>query len=135
MDTSVVVESPGRRAHRRHSAEFKTQVIRACRQPGVSTAAVALANGLNANMLRRWVVEAERVGTMAGGGQGALGVSATAGASGLPGFVAVQMATPHASSAEPDIHIELTRGPTTIVMRWPASQSGACASWLRELLR
>jgi len=26
-------------------------------------------------------------------------------------------------------------GPTTIVMRWPASQAGACASWLRELLR
>ena len=135
MDTSVVVESPGRRTHRRHSAEFKAQVIRACWQPGVSIAAVALANGLNANMLRRWVVEAERVGAMAVRGQGALGVSATAGASGLLGFVAVQMATPPAASALPDIHIELTRGPTTIVMRWPAPLAGACATWLREMLR
>jgi transposase len=62
-------------------------------------------------------------------------VSATAGASGLPGFVAVQMPTSPAASAEPDIQIELTRGPTTVVMRWPASQSGACATWLREMLR
>ena len=135
MDTSVVVESPGRRTHRRHGAEFKAQVVLACRQPGVSFAAVALANGLNANMLRRWVGEAGRVGTMAVSGQGALGVSATAGASGLPGFVAVQMPTSPAASAEPDIQIELTRGPTTVVMRWPASLAGACAAWLREMLR
>ena len=135
MDTSVVVESPGRRTHRRHGAEFKAQVVLACRQPGVSIAAVALANGLNANMLRRWVGEAGRVGTMAVSGQGALGVSATAGASGLPGFVAVQMPTSPAASAEPDIQIELTRGPTTVVMRWPASLAGACAAWLREMLR
>ena len=98
-------------------------------------AAVALANGLNANMLRRWVVEAERVGAMAISGQGAVAVSAMAGASGLPGFVAVQMPTATAASAQPDIHIELKRGSTTIVMRWPASLAGACASWLRELLR
>ena len=32
-----------------------TQVVAACLQPGVSMAAVALANGLNANLLRRWV--------------------------------------------------------------------------------
>ena len=85
MNTSAFVESPGRRTHRRHGAEFKAQVVLACRQPGVSIAAVALANGLNANMLRRWVLEAERVGPMAASGQGAVAMSATAVASGLPG--------------------------------------------------
>ena len=135
MDTSVVVESPGRRTHRRHSAEFKTQVVRGCRQPGVSIAAVALANGLNANMLRRWVVEAERVGTMAVSSHRAVGASATAGPGGLPGFVAVQMPSSPAASEQPDIHIELTRGPTTITMRWPAALAGVCATWLREMLR
>jgi transposase-like protein len=134
MDTSVVVESPGRRTHRHHGAEFKAQVVRASRQPGVSIAAVALANGLNANMLRRWVVEAERVGAMAVSGHRALGLSATAGASGLPGFVAVQMPSPPAASAQPDIHVEFKLGPTTIIMRWPASLAGACATWLREML-
>jgi transposase len=134
MDTSVVVESPGRRTHRRHSAEFKAEVIRACRQPGVSIAAVALANGLNANMLRRWVAETERVGAMAVSGQGTPAVGATAVANGLPAFVAVQLPT-SAASAQPDIHIEFKRGPTTIVMRWPACLAGACATWLRETLR
>ena len=127
MNTSVFVESPGRRTHRRHGAEFKAQVVLACRQPGVSIAAVALANGLNANMLRRWVLEAERVGPMAASGQGAVAMSATAVASGLPGFVAVQMPSPPAASEQPDIHIELTRGPTTIVMRWPTSFADACS--------
>jgi transposase len=42
-----------RRRRRTHSAEFKAKVVSACRQPGVSIAAVALANGLNANLLRR----------------------------------------------------------------------------------
>ncbi len=135
MDTSVVIESPGRRTHRRHGAEFKSQVIGACRQPGVSIASVALANGLNANMLRRWVVEAERGDAMAVSGQRALSPRATALASGLAAFLPVQMPTPQATSAQPDIHIELTRGPTTVVMRWPVSQAGACASWLREMLR
>lgn len=119
MDTSVVV-GPGRRTRRRHGAEFKAQVIRACRQPGVSVAAVALANGLNANMLRRWVAEAARGGPVV--------------ASCQPGFVAVQMASTPAA-AQPDIHIELNRGPTKIVMRWPACLAGDCATWLREMLR
>ena len=51
--------APAGRSWRRHSAEFKARVIELARQPGVSTAAVALANGLNANMLRRWVREAD----------------------------------------------------------------------------
>jgi len=42
----------GRTHRRRHSAEFKAEAIKACLQPGVSTAAVALHYRLNANMLR-----------------------------------------------------------------------------------
>jgi transposase len=58
MDTSETkpgVARPAKRGWRRHSEEFKARVIDLARQPGASTAAVALANGLNANMLRRWV--------------------------------------------------------------------------------
>lgn len=96
-------------------------MIRACRQPGVSVSAVALANGLNANMLRRWVADAARGGPLVAGHP--------------PSFVAVQLATTPAAPARPDIHIELTRGPTTIAMRWPACLAGDCATWLREMLR
>jgi transposase len=39
-----------------HGAEFKAQVLQECRQPGASVAAVALAHGLNVNLVRKWLV-------------------------------------------------------------------------------
>jgi transposase-like protein len=51
--------APPKRSWRRHSDEFRARVIEMARQPHTSVAAVALANGLNANMLRRWVRESE----------------------------------------------------------------------------
>jgi transposase len=45
-----------RKANRRvHDAEFKARVLAECRGPGASVAAVALAHGLNANLLRKWL--------------------------------------------------------------------------------
>jgi transposase len=41
---------------RTHSPEFKARVLAACRQPGASIAAVALAHGINANVVRKWLV-------------------------------------------------------------------------------
>ena len=58
MDTSVAL-SEGRRRRRKHSAEFKAHVVAACSKPGVSSASVAMANGINANLVRRWVKDAE----------------------------------------------------------------------------
>lgn len=48
------------RRWREHSAEFKAQVVAACGAPGVPIAAVAMANGVNASVARRGVVDAER---------------------------------------------------------------------------
>lgn len=39
-----------------HGAEFKAQVLAECQQPGASVAAVALAHGLNINLVRKWLV-------------------------------------------------------------------------------
>ena len=45
-----------RKANRRvHEAEFKARVLAECRRPGASVAGVALAHGLNANLLRKWL--------------------------------------------------------------------------------
>ena len=52
MDT-YGVDLMGRRRRRRHGAAFKATVIEECMLPGISMAAVALAHGLNANMLRK----------------------------------------------------------------------------------
>ncbi len=59
MHTSVIQLPGAGRRRGRYSDEFKCQVMAACKQPGVSTATVALANGLNANLLRRWITESQ----------------------------------------------------------------------------
>ena len=42
-------------SHRRkHSNEFKTDLVTMCRQAGISVSAVAQAHGVNANLLRRF---------------------------------------------------------------------------------
>jgi transposase-like protein len=49
----------GRRRRRVHGDDFKAKAVAACMHPGISMAAVAMANGINANLLRRWVRAAE----------------------------------------------------------------------------
>lgn len=53
MHTSVVQLHGAGRRRGHYSDEFKRKVMAARKQPGVSMAAVALANGLNAKLLRR----------------------------------------------------------------------------------
>jgi transposase len=117
--------SGGRRRRRTHSDEFKAQVVAACKPAGVSIAAVAMANGVNANLARRWVVAAER----RSGAQSA----AVEGAVASTSFVALTL-TPSVP-APADIRIELRRGATIVNVSWPCAAAPECAAWLRELLR
>ncbi|WP_354320197.1 transposase [Pseudacidovorax sp. 1753] len=57
MDTPIALRD-GRRRRRLHSAEFKAHIVAACCQPGVSSASAAMANGINASPVRRWVKDA-----------------------------------------------------------------------------
>lgn len=99
-------------------------------QPGMSMAAVAMAHGINANLLRRWVREAEM-----GGGTLALQQQAASQAptkTSVPAFMPMQLP---AAGAAPAISIELRRGATAINVSWPAEAADTCAAWMRELLR
>ncbi|HSS71623.1 MAG TPA: transposase [Casimicrobiaceae bacterium] len=131
MDTSGHAISIGRRRRRRHSAAFKAEAIAACRQPGVSIAAVALSRSLNANLLRRWVAEAERTGAMPVEVRSAGERSAAPETSG--GFLPLPL--PAKSMSESSIRIEVRRGASTVSVRWPVSAAHECALLLRELLR
>ena len=126
MDTNEAV-LPGRRRRRSYSAEFRAQVVQACQGPGVSIASVALANGMNANLLRRWVTDRERssalqsvmtqrpVQTMAGQ------------------FVPVALSGP-GNEHEP-IRIEIRKGSVSIAMSLPAALVKESGALLRELLK
>ncbi len=140
---------------RRHGAEFKAKVLADCDKPGASISGVALAHGLNANLVRQW---------RAGRGAKPVSVLATAPSavkaprppkvqasplvSATPEFVALEMpvsakpaTAPSAdptgptpsSTAEQHIHVELRRGSVHLNVRWPTAAADDCRAWLREL--
>jgi transposase-like protein len=125
VNTTATEPTKGRRRRRNHSAAFKAQVVASCRQTGVSIAAVAMGNAVNANLLRRWIIEAEQHPDTAS----LPGVQV---ATQAPSFVAVALSAPVAPQ---DIRIELRRGQTTINVAWPSNAAADCAAWMRELLR
>ncbi len=126
--TALSAPRPGRR-RRRHSPQFKAEVVGECR-PGVSLAGVALAHGINANLLRRWVIAAEQVH---GTPSTALRANdTTSGTGGVASFVSVSVepAPPPAN-----ICIELSRNGIVVRVNWPTSAAAECGAWLREALR
>jgi transposase len=101
---------------RRHSKEVKEQVLAECAQPGASVAGVALAHGINANVVHKWRRQAS----------GALKAE--------PRASFVPLALP-ASATALDIRIELQHGATRMAVTWPAAAAAECAAWMRELLK
>jgi len=115
-------DSP-RRSRRNHPATFKAKVLAACALPGASVASVALAHGINANLVHRWRrAAADRSRTRRGKTE-------------LAEFVPMTIAPAPVVAATEDIRIELRRGACAVSIAWPTSAATACAGWLRELLR
>ena len=48
-------EATGRRHHRQHALVDKRRIVELCLKPGASVAGVALAHGVNANLVRKWI--------------------------------------------------------------------------------
>jgi transposase-like protein len=110
-----------RRQRRHHTPEFKRRVVALC-QPGVSTSAVALAHGVNANMLRRWIREYSGVVSLQ--------------TSQVPGkLVPVQVEVPTPAQSGESIEIDIQRSGMRIGIRWPISQADACAQWLGAMVK
>jgi transposase-like protein len=53
----LVVRSSPKGGRRTYNEDAKRTLVRLCLQPGVSVAALALTHGINANLLRRWIVQ------------------------------------------------------------------------------
>jgi transposase len=124
MDPNTSIERPARR---KHSKALKAQILQACEQPGASVAGIAIAHGLNPNMVQRWRREARR---------GELTLSDT------PAFIPVvatascAMSTRHSTqTASVAIEVQLQRGSLQARVSWPAQAADQCVGWLRELFR
>jgi transposase len=135
MHTSSDIQLPaaGRRRGR-YSDAFKARLVAACSQPGVSTAAIALANGLNANLLRRWVSEQRHA---PGGAQASSDVSLAFVPLTASDPVRAVSALPPASLGTPAqdrIQLHLSRGELQATLSLPAHQHAPCAALLKLLL-
>jgi transposase len=115
-------------ARRKHSAEFRAEVVLACRQPSASVAAIALRKGLNANVVYRWLRE------------DGLNLSSTTNLRALSTelggeFLSMQLPQSAATHTSNDIRMEMRRGASSVTLSWPTQCAGECGAWLREWLR
>lgn len=110
---------------RRYSAAMKAQVMAECSESGASVAKVAMAHGINANVVHRWR-QLAREGK-------AVTPARTSEFIALPLAVAPAPAAPVATPA--DIRVELHRGAVSMNVSWPLSAAADFAAWTRELLR
>jgi transposase len=95
---------------------MKAQVLAECGKPGASVAAVALAHGLNANVVHKW----RRL---------------AAGTASVPVTTFVPVSVTPRISEEAVIRIELHRGVMAVNVAWPVAAATECAQWLRDLLK
>ena len=111
------------RRRRQHAPEFKRSLVALCR-PGVSISAVALAHGVNANLLRRWI------------NQYLNELPAAPAASQPSKLVAVQVDLPASVPARDEaIEISIEKNSARINIRWPGNQAQAFGLWLGAWLK
>ncbi|WP_323000204.1 transposase [Castellaniella sp.] len=132
--------SKPRRRRRTYTAQFKTDLVAQCMDPAVSLAAVAIEHDLNPNVLRRWVIEHERLGLHDADAQTdeARSITAPAPANWLP-FVPVQtVATERLPTGplQPEGRIPLTLSGQglTLTLDWPMAEHQTLAQWARLVL-
>ena len=106
---------------RRYGDEIKAQVLTECEMPGASVAKVAMAHGINANVVHRWRRLARE------GAQVTVAKPRE--------FMPVAIAAPPPSPSRGDIEVELHRGAMTMKVHWPSDAAADFAMWTRELLR
>jgi len=111
-----------KKTRRRYGAAKKAQVLAECREPGRSVAQVALAHGINANVVHRWRQLARE------GSSDAVAKTSE--------FLALPLPAPGVSAATPaDIRVELKRGAVSLSFTWPVCAVAELCAWTRELLR
>ena len=111
-----------KKTRRRYSSEQKAQVLADCGEPGASVAQVAMAHGINANVVHRWRQLSQ--------GATPIGLAKTS------EFIALPLPAPALPAAvAAEVRVALRRGPVSINVTWPVSAAAELAVWTRELLR
>jgi transposase len=115
------MEDSKRVNRRRHAADLEAASVGGVRRARGVVAQVALAHGLNANLVHKWrrMVDEGGVASKAGDQQAE--------------FVSLTLAPD--STVVNDIHLELRRGAIAVNVTWPLSASGQCAALTARALQ
>ena len=122
-----------RATHRTYTPEFKAQLVAACQRPGASIAALAGQQGMNANVLHRWLKEHQH------SGRHQLTASSMRAGNGVtsptPAFMPLALPAATAVSKESEVKIKLRKGALSMVVTWPLSAAAELASWTAAVLK
>ena len=125
------MEDRSRSARRIHAPELKKAVLDECRAGG-SVASVAMAHGLNANLVHKWRRQESGKSAVASTVQGPVQTFIPLAIT-PPGLAAPIAPTPLACAEPRELRIEMRRGTLVATVTMPATTESA--EWLRELLR
>ncbi len=124
------MDTDKKRVRRNHSAALKAQILAECDAPGASVAKIAMAHGINANIVHGWrkLARAPVQPVLAAASFVPVRVEP-------PGACAPVSAPAQVPAPTANIDIELRRGALSVRIAWPLSASGEMSAWLREVLR
>ena len=111
---------------RTYSAEFKQQIVQACKAPDVSFASVALQHGLNTNLVSKWI---RLIDGKPGNDRSPL--------PNKPAFIALSCSAPLDPTPTPTdmltVQITLPHSKAEIGLKWQVSEISALAELLKAL--
>jgi len=114
---------------RKHTDEFRAEVLAQCRRPGKSIAGVALEHGLNANLVRTWLRNSALSGNAC-----AEVATLKAPAAEFPSFIPLPLAV-----TQPDpvqvIQVEVRKDALKMTVTWPISAASDFARWSTAILK
>ncbi len=109
---------------RRYSEEHKAQVMRECEEPNASVAKVAMAHGINANLVNSWRKRARQVLE-----------TPNAAAARQPTFVPIMLPPAAVSTTATQLQVQIKRGAFVVSVDWPLTAAAELGIWMRELLK
>ncbi|WP_347456827.1 IS66-like element accessory protein TnpA [Acinetobacter thermotolerans] len=109
---------------RTYSAEFKQQIVQACKAPNVSIASVALQHGLNTNLVSKWI---RLIDGKPGNDRSPL--------PNKPAFIALSCSAPLDPTPADMLTVQITlpHSKVEIGLKWQVSEISALAELLKAL--
>jgi len=115
---------------RKHTDEFRAEVLAQCRRPGKSIAGVALEHGLNANLVGAWLRKSAVSGNAC-----AEVATLEAPAPEFPSFIPVPLAMKPPEPVQRVIEVEIRKGALKMTVTWPISAASDFARWSTAILK